>query len=61
MNSDAPPGNLLSDYKQDWLAARLEELDDGNIAAICAGCKAIVAQRCRLSGMRWLRPTPTAS
>jgi hypothetical protein len=92
---------MLGDHKNDWLAARLAELDDGNIEAICtaartfplagskardlatalgyfehnahrmcyaqfrklgmfvgsgaveAGCKAIVAQRCKLSGMRW--------
>ena len=92
---------MLGDHKQDWLAARLAELDDGDIEAICAaarafplagkkasdlqtalgyfehnahrmcyahfkklgmfvgsgaveaGCKAIVAQRCKLSGMRW--------
>ena len=92
---------MLGDHKDDWLAARLAELDDGNIEAICAaartfplagnkaaglqtalgyfehnahrmcyahfrklgmfagsgtveaGCKAIVAQRCKLSGMRW--------
>jgi len=92
---------MLGDRKQDWLAARLDELDNGDIAAICAaartfpltgskagdldtalgyfehnacrmryarfkklgmfvgsgaveaGCKAIVAQRCKLSGMRW--------
>ena len=92
---------MLGDHKDDWLAARLAELDAGNIEAICAaartfpltgkkasdlqtalgyfehnahrmcyahfrklgmftgsgaveaGCKAIVAQRCKLSGMRW--------
>jgi hypothetical protein len=92
---------MLGRHKDDWLAARLAELDDGNIEAICAaartfpltgkkardlatalgyfehnahrmsyahfrklgmftgsgvveaGCKAIVAQRCKLSGMRW--------
>jgi hypothetical protein len=92
---------MLGGGKDDWLAARLAELDDGNIGAICAaartfplmgkkardlqtalgyfehnacrmcyahfrklsmfagsgaveaGCKAIVAQRCKLSGMRW--------
>lgn len=95
---------MLGDHKDDWLAARLAELDDGNIEAICAaartfplagskardlatalgyfehnahrmsyahfkklgmfvgsgaveaGCKAIVAQRCKLSGMRWTLP-----
>jgi hypothetical protein len=95
---------MLGDGKDDWLAARLAELDDGNIEAICAaarafplagkkasdlqtavgyfehnahrmcyahfrklgmfvgsgaveaGCKAIVAQRCKLSGMRWTLP-----
>jgi hypothetical protein len=95
---------MLGDHKQDWLAARLGELDDGDIAAICAaarafplvgkkagdldtalgyfehnacrmryayfkklgmfvgsgaveaGCKAIVAQRLKLSGMRWSLP-----
>jgi hypothetical protein len=94
----------LSGSKDDWLAARLAELDDGDIEAICAaartfplagkkasdlqtalgyfehnahrmcyahfrklgmfvgsgaveaGCKAIVAQRCKLSGMRWTLP-----
>jgi hypothetical protein len=92
---------MLGDRRQDWLAARLDELDNGDIAAICAaartfpltgskageldtalgyfehnacrmryahfrelgmfvgsgaveaGCKAIAAQRCKLSGMRW--------
>ena len=92
---------MLGERKQDWLAARLGELDDGDISAICAasrtfplagkkasdldtalgyfehnahrmryahfrrlgmfvgsgaveaGCKAIVGQRCKLSGMRW--------
>ena len=95
---------MLSDHKEDWLHARLAELDDGNIGAICAaarvfplagkkasdlatalgyfehnahrmqyagfkklgmfvgsgaveaGCKAIVGQRCKLSGMRWTLP-----
>ena len=95
---------MLGDRKQDWLAARLDELDDGDIGAICAaartfpltgkkaddldtalgyfehnahrmqyarfkslgmfvgsgaveaGCKAIVGQRCKLSGMRWSVP-----
>jgi hypothetical protein len=95
---------ILGDGKDDWLAARLAELDDGNIEAICAaarafplagskasdlhtalgyfehnahrmcyahfrklgmfvgsgaveaGCKAVVAQRCKLSGMRWTLP-----
>jgi len=95
---------MLGDGKDDWLAARLAELDDGDIEAICAaartfplagkkatdlqtalgyfehnahrmryahfkklgmltgsgtveaGCKAIVAQRCKLSGMRWTLP-----
>jgi hypothetical protein len=92
---------MLGDQKQDWLAARLEDLDYyGDIGGICAaaraypssasrktkwatpwatsrtmpqhavqvvplprpvvgsgvveaGCKAIVAQRLKLSGMRW--------
>jgi hypothetical protein len=92
---------MLGDHKQDWLAARLGELDNGDTDAISAaarafpltgkkagdldtaigyfqrnaprmryahfkkqgmfvgsgaveaGCKAIVAQRCKLSGMRW--------
>ena len=92
---------MLGDHKDDWLTARLAELDDGDTEAICAaarafplagnkaaglhtalgyfehnahrmcyahfrklgmfvgsgtveaGCKAIVAQRCKLSGMRW--------
>ena len=100
---------MLGDHKDAWLAARLAELDDGDIEAICtaartfplagkkatdlqtalgyfehnahrmcyahfrklgmfvgsgaveAGCKAIVAQRCKLSGMRWTSPAPTAS
>jgi len=95
---------MLGDHKDDWLAARLAELDDGDIEAICAaartfpltgkkaadlqtalgyfehnahrmcyahfrklgmfvgsgaveaGCKAVVAQRCKLSGMRWTLP-----
>jgi hypothetical protein len=95
---------MLGGGKDAWLAARLAELDDGNIEAICAaartfplagqkardlatalgyfehnahrmcyarfrklglfagsgaveaGCKAIVAQRCKLSGMRWTLP-----
>jgi hypothetical protein len=95
---------MLGGHKDGWLAARLAELDDGNIEAICAsartfplagkkasdlatalgyfehnahrmcyahfrklglfvgsgaveaGCKAIVAQRCKLSGMRWTLP-----
>jgi hypothetical protein len=95
---------MLSGHRDDWLAARLAELDDGNTGAICAaartfpltgkkaaelqtalgyfehnaprmcyahfrklgmfvgsgaveaGCKAIVAQRCKLSGMRWTLP-----
>src|SRR5258708_35136686 len=98
---------MLGDHKQDWLAARLRELDDGDIPAICtaarafplagkkaagldtalgyfehnahrmryahfkklgmfvgsgaveAGCKSIVAQRCKLSGMRWTVPGAT--
>ena len=100
---------MLGDHKDDWLAARLAELDAGNIEAICAaartfpltgkkasdlqtalgyfehnahrmcyahfrklgmftgsgaveeGCKTIVAQRCKLSGMRWTLAAPTAS
>jgi hypothetical protein len=92
---------MLGDDKDDWLQARLAELDAGNTGAICAaarvfplagkkasdlvtalgyfehnthrmqyadfrklgmfvgsgaveaGCKAIVGQRCKLSGMRW--------
>jgi hypothetical protein len=92
---------MLGDTTGQWLAARLGNLDDGDIEAICAaarvfplagkkaaeldtalgyfehnahrmcyahfrklgmfvgsgaveaGCKAIVAQRCKLSGMRW--------
>jgi hypothetical protein len=95
---------MLGGHKQDWLAARLDELDAGDIPAICAaartfplagkkaadldtalgyfehnaprmryawfkklgmfigsgaveaGCKAIVGQRCKLSGMRWSVP-----
>jgi len=95
---------MLGNGKDDWLTARLADLDDGNIEAICAaartfplagkkasdlatalgyfehnacrmnyaryrdlgmfvgsgaveaGCKAIVAQRCKLSGMRWTLP-----
>lgn len=92
---------MLGDHKAGWLAARLSDLDNGDIDAICAaarvfplagkkasdldtalgyfernahrmryahfrelgmfvgsgaveaGCKSIVAQRCKLSGMRW--------
>jgi hypothetical protein len=92
---------MLGDHKQDWLAARLEDLDYGDIDGICAaarayplagvkkteldtalgyfqnnaprmrynwfrsrglfvgsgvveaGCKTIVGQRLKLSGMRW--------
>ncbi len=92
---------MLGDRKQDWLDARLADLDAGDIPAICAaarvfpltgsknadlqtalgyfehnacrmhyahfkklglfigsgaveaGCKSIVGQRCKLSGMRW--------
>ena len=92
---------MLGDAREQWLRARLDELDDGDIPAICAaarafplagkkaadldtalgyfehnahrmryahfkslgmfvgsgaveaGCKSIVAQRCKLSGMRW--------
>ena len=92
---------MLGDHKQAWLEQRLADLDNGDIAAICAaaraypmagkkaadldtalgyfehnahrmhyahfktlgmfvgsgaveaGCKSIVAQRCKLSGMRW--------
>jgi hypothetical protein len=95
---------MLGDDKPGWLAARLDELDDGDIGAICAaarafpltgkkardldtalgyfqhnaprmryahfrelgmfvgsgaveaGCKSIVGQRCKLSGMRWSLP-----
>ena len=31
---------MLGDHKQDWLAARLRELDDGDIPAICAAARA---------------------
>jgi hypothetical protein len=92
---------MLGDHKQDWLAARLEDLDYGDIGGICAaaraypltgvkkdeldkalgyfennaprmrykwfrsrglfvgsgvveaGCKAVIGQRLKLSGMRW--------
>ena len=92
---------MLGDRKQDWLAARLEDLDYGDIGGICAaarayplagvkkdeldkalgyfghnaprmryqwfrsrglftgsgvveaGCKAVIGQRLKLSGMRW--------
>src|SRR5258707_6528270 len=30
---------MLGDHKQDWLAARLAELDDGDIPAICAAAR----------------------
>ena len=98
---------MLGDHKQDWLAARLGELDDGDIPAICAaarafplagrkaadlgtalgyfehnahrmryqhfrslgmfvgsgaveaGCKAIIGQRLKLSGMHWTQPGAT--
>ena len=97
---------MLGDHKQAWLGARLADLDNGDIPAICAaarafpltgkkaagldtsmgyfehnaprmryahfkkqgmfvgsgrsrgGCKSIVAQRCKLSGMRWTSPAP---
>jgi hypothetical protein len=92
---------MLGDQRQDWLAARLEDLDHGDIDGICAaarvypllgskkddldtalgyfqnnaprmrykwfrsrglfvgsgaveaGCKAVIGQRLKLSGMRW--------
>ena len=92
---------MLGDQRQDWLAARLEDLDHGDIDGICAaarayplagvkkteldkalgyfennaprmrykwfrsrglfvgsgvveaGCKAVIGQRVKLSGMRW--------
>jgi hypothetical protein len=98
---------MLGDHKQDWLAARLAELDAGDIPAICAaarvfplsgrqardlttalgyfehnahrmryahfkslgmfvgsgtveaGCKAVVGQRLKLSGMRWTQAGAT--
>jgi hypothetical protein len=98
---------MLGDRKQDWLDARLAELDAGDIPAICAaarvfplagkkgaelstalgyfehnacrmhydhfkklgmfigsgaveaGCKSIVGQRCKLSGMRWTQEGAT--
>jgi hypothetical protein len=98
---------MLGDHKQDWLDARLAELDAGDIPAICAaarvfplagkkaaelstalgyfehnacrmhyahfkklgmfigsgaveaGCKSIVGQRCKLSGMRWTQEGAT--
>ena len=98
---------MLGDRKQDWLDARLAELDAGDIPAICAaarvfplagkkgaelstalgyfehnacrmhyahfkklgmfvgsgaveaGCKSIVGQRCKLSGMRWTQQGAT--
>jgi hypothetical protein len=98
---------MLGGARQAWLAARLTELDDGDIPAICAaarafplagtkaadletalgyfehnahrmryahfrklgmftgsgaveaGCKSIVGQRCKLSGMRWTVPGAT--
>jgi hypothetical protein len=98
---------MLGDHKNHWLAQRLDELDNGDIPAICAaarafplagkkaadldtalgyfehnahrmryahfkslgmfvgsgaveaGCKSIVAQRCKLSGMRWTVPGAT--
>jgi hypothetical protein len=98
---------MLGDHKQDWLTARLGELDDGDIPAICtaahafplagrkaadldtalgyfehnahrmryqhfrslgmfvgsgaveAGCKAIIGQRLKLSGMHWTQPGAT--
>ncbi len=31
---------MLGDQKQDWLAARLEDLDDGDIDGICAAVRA---------------------
>jgi hypothetical protein len=98
---------MLGDHKNQWLADRLAELDEGDTDAICAaarafplagkkaadlatalgyfehnahrmryahfkklgmfigsgaveaGCKSIVAQRCKLSGMRWTVPGAT--
>jgi len=98
---------MLGDHKSQWLAQRLDELDNGDIDAISAaarafpmtgkkaadlrtalgyfehnahrmrydrfknlgmfigsgaveaGCKSIVAQRCKLSGMRWTTPGAT--
>ncbi len=98
---------MLGDHKQAWLDARLTDLDNGDIPAICtaarafpltgrkaedlktalgyfqhnahrmryahfkslgmfigsgaveAGCKAVVAQRCKLSGMRWTQAGAT--
>jgi hypothetical protein len=98
---------MLGDHKQDWLAARLTDLDAGDIPAICAaarafpltgrkagdlttalgyfehnahrmryahfkslgmfigsgaveaGCKAVVGQRLKLSGMRWTQAGAT--
>jgi hypothetical protein len=95
---------MLGDHKPDWLDARLAELDNGDIPALCAaarafplagrkaseldtalgyfehnahrmhyahfrklgmftgsgaveaGCKAVVGQRLKLSGMRWSMP-----
>ena len=92
---------MLGDQRQDWLAARLDDLDHGDIDGICAaarvypllgskkddldkalgyfqanaprmrykwfrsrglfvgsgaveaGCKAVIGQRLKLSGMRW--------
>ena len=92
---------MLGDQKEDWLAARLDDLDYGDIGSICAaacaypligkkeddvdkalgyfennaprmrckwfrsrglfvgsgaveaGCKAVIGQRLKLSGMRW--------
>jgi hypothetical protein len=98
---------MLGDHRTDWLAARLDELDAGNIGAITtaarefpltgaqagaldtalgyfennahrmryqhfrslgmfvgsgaveAGCKAVIGQRLKLSGMRWTQPGAT--
>jgi hypothetical protein len=100
---------MLLDRKEEWLAARLEDLDHGDIDGICsaaraypltgikkteldtalgyfennaprmrykwfrsrglfvgsglveAGCKAVIGQRLKLSGMRWTVPAPTPS
>jgi len=98
---------LLAGHKQDWLAARLAELDNGDIPALLtagrglkftgslagerdkalhyfdtnayrmhyawyrslglfvgsgvveAGCRSVVCQRCKLSGMRWTQEGAT--
>jgi hypothetical protein len=43
---------MLGNYKQDWLAKRLAELDVGDIPAICAAA-GILTLRCMEASYRW--------